>query len=217
MDDSESPQFSPAAHLSLHFWTPRKLIWRKKIVPFYPAYFLSCTSSHWFFFSSVITIPLSHVKIATLFLCVLQLVQFTLAQLPHWHLFTHFIWTVVSKLCTHLTFLQCTGPRGCQQQGDCPLLPEVSAPEASWPSRLLDLLAPTAAQSVTSVRGSLWVWRPLEGRSLLYMTSGTLKTWSVLVVMALLSLKETLDTSKTQKWQPSGVLTSSGHAPQSPS
>lgn len=170
-----------------------------------------------FFFSYVITIPLSYFKIATLFLCGLQLVQFTWAQLPHWHLFTHFIWTVISKLRTHLTFLRRTGPRGCQQQGDCPLLPEVSAPWGFLISRLLHLLRLTAAQSVTSVRGSLWVWQPLEWHSLLYITSGTLQTCSALVVMALLSLKETLHTSKTQKWHPRRVLTNSGLAPRSPS
>lgn len=81
-----------------------------------------------FFFWYVITVPLSHFKIATLFLCGLQIVQFTWVQLPHWCLFKHFIWTVILKLRTHLTFLRCTGPSGCQQQGDCPLLPEVSAP-----------------------------------------------------------------------------------------
>lgn len=89
-------------------------------------------------------------------------------------------------------------------------------PEASWPSRLLYFLWPTAAQSVTSVRCSLWVRLPLKWHSLLYMASGTLETCSALVVVALLSLKETLDTSKTQKWQPRRVLTNSGNARRSP-
>lgn len=90
--------FFPPAHPSLHFWTTKKRIWRKILCHFilYISYHASLNTD--FFFWYVITVPLSHFKIATLFLCGLQIVQFTWVQLPHRCLFKHFIWTVILKL-----------------------------------------------------------------------------------------------------------------------
>lgn len=171
-----------------------------------------------FFFSYVITIPLSHFKITTLFLCGLQLVQFTWAQLPHWCLFAHFIWTVISKVHAHISpFSDVLGAVAASSKVTALCFLRSLLPEASWLSRLLYFIWPTAAQSVTSTKCSLWVWLPLEWHSLLYMASGTSQTCSALVVVALLSSKETLDTSKTHKCQPRGLLTNSEHAPRNPS
>lgn len=114
--------FFPSAHLSLHFWTTRKLIWRKKLCHFilYIFYHAFLNTDFFLMWSQYCYHTL---KIAALFLCGLQFVQFALASL-----YAFYLNCDLKVTHTHLTFLRCTGPSGCQQQGYCPLLPEISAP-----------------------------------------------------------------------------------------
>lgn len=170
--------FFPSAHLSLHFWTTRKLIWRKKLCHFILYIFYHASLSTDFFHMW------SQYRYYTLKLLHFSCVVFISSSSRGYRCLTGVSLSILFELWS-------------QSYTHTPLLSPMYW--AQW--LLLYFLRPTATQNVTSIQCSLRVWLPLEWCSLLYMASRTLQTCSALVVVALLSSKETLDTSETQKWQ----------------